>query len=95
MIRFGRFAPNDNFLADRIKTQCDRKAKKLAKYQGAGKTTILLIESYDIALMHPSIMLQGIRNAYSNGLPPGVDKIWHADTSIPDYIRFTDFTSDL
>ena len=28
-VRFGRFAPNDNTLADRIKTQCDRKAKKL------------------------------------------------------------------
>lgn len=94
-VRFGRFAPNDNTLANRIKTQCDRKARKLAKYQGAGKTTILLIESYDIALMHPSIMLQGIRGAYPNRLPPGVDKIWYADTSIPDYIRFTDFTPDL
>ena len=94
-VRFGRCAPNDNTLADRIKTQCDRKAKKLAKYQGTGKTTILLIESYDIALMHRSIMLKGIRGAYPNGLPPGVDRIWYADTSIPDYIRFTDFTSDL
>ena len=94
-VRFGRFAPNDNTLAARIKTQCDRKAKKLAKYQGTGKTTILLIESYDIALMHRSIMLKGIRGAYPNGLPPGVDRIWYADTSIPDYIRFTDFTSDL
>ena len=94
-VRFGRFAPNDNTLAGRIKTQCDRKAKKLAKYQGTEKTTILLIESYDIALMHPSIMLKGIRGAYPNRLPPGVDKIWYADTSIPDYIRFTDFTSDL
>ena len=94
-VRFGRFAPNDNTLAGRIKAQCDRKAKKLAKYQGTGKTTILLIESYDIALMHPSIMLKGIRGSYLNGLPPGVDKIWYADTSIPDYIRFTDFTSDL
>ncbi len=94
-VRFGRFAPSDNTLAGRIKTQCDRKAKKLAKYQGTEKTTILLIESYDIALMHPSIMLKGIHGAYPNGLPPGVDKIWYADTSIPDYIRFTDFTSDL
>ena len=94
-VRFGRFAPNDNTLADRIKMQCNRKAKKLAKYQGSGKITVLLIESYDIALMHPSIMLKGLRKAYSNGILPGVDKIWYADTSIPDYIRFTDFTSDL
>ncbi len=92
---FARVPFQDNTLANRIKMQCDRKAQKLAKYQELGKTTVLLIESYDIALMHPSIMLKGIREAYSNGLPPGVDKIWYADTSIPDYIRFTDFTHDL
>ena len=94
-VRFDRFAPNDNTLAGRIKTQCDRKAKKLAKYQGSGKMTVLLIESYDIALMHPSIMLKGIREAYPNGLPPGVDKIWYADTSIENRITFKDFTSYL
>lgn len=92
---FARFPFQDNTLANRIKTQCDRKAKKLAKYQGTRKTTILLIENYDIALMHPSITLKGIRGAYPNGLPPGVDRIRYADTSIPDYIRFMDFTSDL
>ena len=92
---FARFPLEDSTLADRIKEQGNRKAKKLAKYQNLGKTTVLLIESYDFALMNPNIMLQGICNAYPNGLPSGVDKIWYVDTSIPDYIRFTDFTSDL
>ncbi len=92
---FARFPTEDNTLPSRIKAQCDRKTKKLAKYQGIGKTTVLLIESSDFALMSTNIMLTEIRKAYPNGLPPGVDKIWYADTSIPDYIRFTDFTSDL
>ena len=94
-LAFYRFTPHDNTLPNRIKKQSDRKAKKLAKYQGLGKTTVLLIESYDIALMNPGIMLTGIRKAYPNGPPSVVDKIWYADTSIPDCIRFTDFTSDL
>ena len=93
--RFARFAPNDKTLAARISLQCDRKAKKLVKYQGTGKTALLLIESYDIALMNPSIMLQGICDTYPNGLPPGVDKIWYADTSIENRITFKGFTSYL
>ena len=85
---FARFTPDDNTLPNRIKKQFDRKAKKLAKYQGLGKTTVLLIESYDIALMNPSIMLTGIREAYPNGPPSGVDKIWYADTSIREKRNF-------
>ena len=92
---FARFPLEDATFVNRIKAQCDRKAKKLAKYQGTGKTTVLLIESYDMALMHPSIMLQGICDAYPNGLPPGVDKIWCADTAIENRITFKDFTSYL
>ena len=96
---FSRFDPNDNTLSSRLKVLCDRKAKKLAKYQGTGTTTILLIENNDIALMHPIIMRQEIQNAYPNGLLPGVDKIWYADTAevrkIPfeaSDITFEDFT---
>ena len=89
-----RDAPNDKTLSKRIKKQCDRKAKKLAKYQPLGKTTVLLIESRDPYLMNPSIMLEKICNAYPTGLPPGVDEIWYA-TSIENRITFKDFTSDL
>ena len=92
---FARSIPNDNTLPSRFKAQCDKKAKKLAKYQDLGKTTILLIESYDIALMSPRKMLTTIRKAYPNGLPSGVDKIWYADTSIKGRITFKDFTPDL
>ena len=87
---FSRFDPNDNTFSDRLKVLCDRKAKKLAKYQGTGTTTVLLIENNDIALMHPIIMRQEIQKAYPNGLPPGVDKIWYADTAHVRDILFED-----
>ena len=92
---FSRLTPNDSTFPKRIRKQLDRKAKKLAKYQGCGKTTVILVESNDIALMHPSIMLTNLQKAYPNGLPPEVDKIWYADASVDGRITFTDFTPDL
>lgn len=99
---FSRFDPDDNTLPNRLRVLCDRKVKKLAKYQVPGTTTVLLIENNDIALMHPIIMQQAIQDAYPHGLPAGVDKIWYADTAhvrdIPfenEDITFSDFNSDL
>ena len=92
---FSRRTPNDVSLSDRIRKQLDRKAQKLAKYQGFGKTTILLVESYDVALMNKWKMRAEIRKAYPNGLPSGVDKIGYADTSIEGRITFTNFTPNL
>ena len=81
---------------DRIQEQLDRKAKTLAKYQNCGKTTVLLIESYDPFLMNESIMVTAIRSAYSGALPHGVDKIWYApNTSIEGRIKFKDITGVL
>lgn len=96
-IFFARFKPNDDTLSVRIRKQFDRKAKKLAKYHGSGKTTVLLIENDDIALMNEGIMIDSIKIAYPSGPPNGVDKIWYADTSssIPNYISFMDFTPDM
>lgn len=92
---FSRFPPNDSTLSDRIRKQLNGKAKKLAKYQGCGKTTILLVESYDVVHMYKWKMRTEIRKAYPSGLPPGVDRIWYADTSIEGPITFADFTPDL
>ena len=92
---FSRRTPNDSTFPNCIRKQLDRKTKKLANYQGCEKTTVLLVESNDIALMHPSIMLNALQKAYTNGLPPGVDKIWYADTSVDGRITFTDFTPNL
>ena len=89
---FYRNQPNDNTLPNRIKTLCDEKARKLAEYQESGKTTVILIENNDIALMNRTMMRQEIQNAYPNGLPAGVDKIWFADTTGDSDITFEDFT---
>jgi len=94
-IFFGRFEPDDETLPDRIREQFDRKANKLAKYHVPGKTTVLLIENDDIALMNEGRMLDAIQKAYPNGPPQGVDQVWYADTSIPSKIEFRDFTPDL
>ena len=97
-IAFWRSKPDDDTLSCRVKELFDRKAKKLRKYQNLGKTTVILVESNDIALMdiQGGTLLKAIREAYPSGLPTGVDKIWYVDTAdLPDWITFKDFTSDL
>jgi len=90
---FGRFLPNDETFPDRLREQLDRKIKKLSPYKGQNKTTILLVESDDIALMDEGTMWDGLRSAYPEGLPQGVDQIWFADTSIPENILFFRYDS--
>jgi len=92
---FGRFKPDDDTLANRIRELFDEKANKLAKYHASGKTTVLLLDSWDYVLMNEWIMFEGIQDAYPDGPPPEVDQIWYADTSIPNEIEFSDFTLDL
>jgi hypothetical protein len=88
---FSRIEPDDNSLSHRIREQFDRKAKKLEKYH-ASYTTVLLVESDDIALMNAPKMLEAIQTAYPFGLAPGVDEIWYADTSIINDIEFMHLT---
>lgn len=92
-IFFARFEPNDDTLPARIRKQFDRKAKKLKNYHDQDKTTVLLIENGDIALMNE--ILDAIQKAYPSSLPNDVDKIWYADTSIPNDIEFMDFTPEI
>lgn len=92
---FARFEPDDDTLSNRIRSQLDRKANKLKRYQGHLKKTVLLVENEDIALMNEGKMLDAIQEAYPGGRPHGVDQIWYADTSIPEAIEFKDFTPDL
>ena len=85
---FYRNIPNDNTLSHRIQPLCDRAAEQLAAYQAQGKTTVLLIENNDRVLMYRNRMLSVIQDAYPNGLPPGVDQIWFADTAEDSDITF-------
>jgi hypothetical protein len=95
-IIFGRTEPHDDALSARIRKQFDKKAGKLAKY-ASQKTTILLLESSDMALMNEEIMLDAIKAAYSDALPAGVDQVWYADTSSGPgaEVMFKDFTRDV
>jgi hypothetical protein len=90
---FARNAPKDDSFFRRLREQLDRKAEKLLPYKKQGRTTVLLIESDDIALMDEAIMWDSIRLAYPDGLPRGVDQIWFADTSIPEHLLFVDLTA--
>ncbi len=90
---FARTAPEDESLYKRLRKQLGRKAEKLLPYKKQGRTTILLIESDDIALMDEARMWDGIKLAYSDGLPAGVDQIWFADTSIPEHLLFVDLST--
>lgn len=56
---------------------------------------MLLLDGWDFVLMNEWIMLEGIRDAYPNGLPKGLDQVWYADTSTPTEIEFTDLTPEL
>ena len=92
---FARWKPEGDTLSHRVGEAFERKAAKLAKYRTAGKTTVLLVENDDIALMNEWKMLEAIQQAYPSGPPAGVDQVWYADTSIPSDFAFRDFTSQL
>ena len=92
---FGRFEPADDTLPDRIKAAFERKAGKLARYRSTGLTTVLLVESSDIALMHEGKIRDAIRMAFPEGIPVSLDRVWYTDTSIPEDISFTEFTQYL
>jgi hypothetical protein len=86
---------DDADLPDRLRLGVERRASKLLKYQWAGKTTILLIESDDIALRNGLTMLEALRVAFPDGVPGGIDQIWHLDTSIPSVIQVRNLTPGL
>ncbi len=92
---FRRWAPSDDSLSARVRTQLDRKILKLAPYQSNGYTTVLLIENGDIALMDDWTMLEAIKDAYESRVPSGVNQVWYADSSIPNATRFTEFTAEI
>jgi hypothetical protein len=91
-LKFARITPNDKTLAARLRQQLSKKAAKLASYQKDGMTTILLIESDDIALMNRHIMREALQTAFANEPLEHVNQIWYVDTSIPSEVQFYDFT---
>ncbi len=80
-ILFARCEPPDGTLSVEDRVRLEKHARKLAEYKPC-RTTILLVESSDIALMNRSVMLGALKTAFSNALPAGVDQVWYADTSV-------------
>ena len=92
---FMRYEPQDESLSVRLCHAVLRKAPKLARYHAMGKTTILLVESRDGALMSGLKMLLALRDAMRLTLPAGVEHVWYADGSVPQTRTFIDFTRQL
>jgi hypothetical protein len=90
-----RSSPADNSLPQRLRKQLDRKAQKLAPFRTAGHTTVLLVESGDIALMNQLLLVGAIRTAFRGQLPQGIDRVWYADTNIPTDLEFHDISADI
>lgn len=90
-VYFGRSMDTEAGSAEHLRDQLFRKVAKLGRYHGEF-TTILLIESQDIALMDPSRATDYARTALSGALPSGLDQIWFADSSIGQ-VEFWDLTA--
>jgi len=90
-LRFYREKPDDPSFQNRFRDFLNRKAEKLAPYKEDGWTTILLVESYDFALMDESTILEAI----GKKMPENVDQLWYADTSLEADLGFYDFTPDI
>lgn len=82
----------DTDFPQRLQSQIDRKALKLAKYRDSCDMLILLIENDDIANMNRGIMIKAVEAAYYQDLPSGLDRIWYADSSVPESTQFWNIT---
>lgn len=89
---FARSVTEETNFAERLHLQIDRKAQKLAKYRETCDLLILLIENDDIANISRATMIKAVETSYPHSLPNGLDKVWHADSSIPHSIQFWNIT---
>jgi hypothetical protein len=82
---FARSVPPTLDLPGRLRALIKRKATKLSSHRASGKTTALIVESDDIALMNQSKLVQAVSDGFPEGLPEAVDELWYADTSVPSF----------
>lgn len=80
--------------SERLKSQIDRKAQKLAKYRDSCSLLILLIENDDLANMNRGIMIEAVEASYPQSLPHGLDRIWYADSSSSGSVQFWNVTPE-
>jgi hypothetical protein len=91
-IYVARYVPqNDGTLPARIRELCDRKVAKLSKWSPS-KTTVLLLENDDIALMNETKLTDAVLAAYPQGRPASVDEFWYVSTAAQPQLLFYDLT---
>jgi len=74
--------------------QIDRKMKKLLRYKADGFTTVLLLESQDMALMNAHKMREAVRLGIGGRLPNGLDHLWYAEDHGETFFDFTAAITD-
>jgi len=88
-----RYSPDITDFTTRLRKHLDRKVAKLASYKEKDKTTLLLVESNDIAFMNDGVMWDSLKSAYPEGLPTGIDNVWFVHTSMPENIEYFDMNT--
>ena len=83
-----RFTPERKPFSDCIVDQLARKIKKLSPYKNENFETILLVESYDPALMSKQKMSIGVREALLKIEEPHPNQIWFVKTYIPNELKY-------
>lgn len=71
-VRFSRYEPNDDTLSVRLRDQLAGRHKKFAaldRYRTEGKTTLLLLQSGDVALMSAVKMVEALKAAFPTRPP--------------------------
>jgi hypothetical protein len=72
----------DDVLIGTIGEKVTEKARKLAPYQSRGLTTLLLLETDDLAMMNHIRTAEALETKFEGGSVPGIDRIWYADTTL-------------
>jgi hypothetical protein len=94
-VRFARHDPGDKTFDARLHDQLAGRHKKLAalrRHRDAGKSTLLLLESGDIALMNAGKIVDGLEAAFP-ARPTEVDEFWFMHYVAPGTVNLHDLHS--
>jgi hypothetical protein len=94
-VRFSRNDPKDTTFNERLHDQLTGRHKKLAVLGGHradGRTTLLLLESRDIALMNDGKIIEALEAAFPTR-PAEVDEVWFMHYVAPGAVNVHDLRS--
>jgi hypothetical protein len=84
-----RYAPKDSTFGERLRDQLAGRHKKLTAlgaHQAQGRRSVLLLESRDLALMSPVMIVDALEAAFPTR-PAGIDEIWFLHYVAPDTVN--------